>query len=120
MGEYTEPESYAAFDACGCLVMAVVATTDRMDPKETRRSAGREVARCIRDGLRIEPMTNEQIRSVAWKCATHKAEADREKAQGRLFAEPEATSQEIRAEQKAKEKIEYHEAKIEQAEEEVT
>ena len=118
MSAKPEPESYAAFDTCGCLVMAVVVASDRMDLKMTRRSAAREVARCIRDGLRIEPMTNEQIRTVRWKCADHRAAANRDKAQGRLFAEPEPTSQDIRSEQKAQESIEYHERKIEQVESE--
>jgi len=51
-------QAYVAFRACGCPVMATM---------ETCRDAGREVAKAIRKGERVERMTAEAVRALSWK-----------------------------------------------------
>lgn len=69
-----EPESYIAIKLCGCIAMAMV-----LDDA-SRRDVAKQIGQAIRDGYRVEPVSNAEVRSRPWQCVDHR------KAQGKLFA----------------------------------
>lgn len=55
-------KAYVAIRPCGCMCFA--AAEERA--KESR--VAHEIAACLREGLRIERVTNEQVRENPWGC----------------------------------------------------
>ena len=57
--------AYVAFMDCGCLVMAAV------DEPAYAKDNAKVVARCVRDGLRVERMTVDEAKSAKWASHDH-------------------------------------------------
>lgn len=58
-----EHMAYVAIATCGCTVMATVDCPEHADEN------AREIAACIRDGLRIEHVTDDWVRTESrWGC----------------------------------------------------
>ncbi len=56
----TEPSAFVAYAICGHLVFASV------DEPDLAESNAREVARCIKQGLRVEKLSCEAVRQAKW------------------------------------------------------
>lgn len=69
MAEHQTRGTYVSWKPCGCLAMAVV------DEAEHANLVATEVARAIRRGERIERLPVETVRTMDWKCESHKAMA---------------------------------------------
>ena len=61
--------AYVAVKPCGCMCFA--ASEERA--KEPR--VAREIAACLRDGLCLERVTDQQVRDNPWGCPACKKEA---------------------------------------------
>ena len=58
----TEPECYVAYKDCGCMVGAVV------DIPECRKDAAEDVARWIKDGLKVARVSVAEVRIKLLRC----------------------------------------------------
>ena len=64
----TESETYIGVKPCGCLIMAIV------DRPEHQKDVAKEVAKAIREGLKVSRVPTQQVRDMPWECPLHKAE----------------------------------------------
>ena len=62
----SESQTYIGKRLCGCLVMAIV------NNPEDKKDVAREVAKAIREGLSVYLVSSELVRTMPWKCETHK------------------------------------------------
>lgn len=111
MSAKPEPESYASFEPCGCLAVAGIVQmsspgVSERGHRDRRNEVANKMRGEIRAGRRVEPLSNEQVRALAWKCADHQAKRDREKAQGKLFDEPPVPEDEQRRMDRRAERLE--------------
>lgn len=61
-------ETYIGLRPCGCLAMAIV------DNLEHRKDVAREVGKAIREGLNVQKVSTETVRTMPWKCKLHQSQ----------------------------------------------
>ena len=60
--------AYVALRPCGCMCFAVA------EERAKEAHVAREIAACLRDGLRVERVTDQQVRDNPWGCSACKKE----------------------------------------------
>lgn len=62
--------AYVALRPCGCMCFAAA------EERAKESHVAREIAACLRDGLRIERVTDDQVRENPWGCSACKESVD--------------------------------------------